>query len=114
MKGARQRVSSDAVCVWDAVRSRAGDSCVPKQTRLARTRATHGVTSMATTSNAFSSCQSRHPASVEASQGPLLDADGKKIEAHGAGLLIDPRSSRVYWYGESMKSQDFRTHAITV
>lgn len=40
--------------------------------------------------------------------------DGKKIEAHGAGLLLDQRSSRVYWYGESKKLKDFTTHAINV
>ena len=61
-----------------------------------------------------SGCQSHHPDAVEPAQGPFWDMDGKKIEAHGAGLLLDQRSSRVYWYGESKKLKDFTTHAINV
>ena len=49
---------------------------------------------------------------VHRSQGPLVDTAGHKIEAHGAGLLLDPRTSRVYWFGESRKLSDFTTHSI--
>ena len=49
---------------------------------------------------------------MQRSQGPLLDSEGHKIEAHGAGLLLDPRTARVYWFGESSKSSDFTSHAI--
>eukprot|EP00927_Polykrikos_kofoidii_P065533 TRINITY_DN61272_c0_g1_i1.p1 TRINITY_DN61272_c0_g1~~TRINITY_DN61272_c0_g1_i1.p1 ORF type:complete len:478 (+),score=58.93 TRINITY_DN61272_c0_g1_i1:47-1480(+) len=31
------------------------------------------------------------------------DTDGKRIEAHGAGILRSPQDNRWYWYGESAK-----------
>ena len=34
------------------------------------------------------------------------DTDGKRIEAHAAGLLLAPTDGRWYWYGESKKLDD--------
>mmetsp|Transcript_14970 Transcript_14970/g.31937 ORF Transcript_14970/g.31937 Transcript_14970/m.31937 type:complete len:346 (-) Transcript_14970:124-1161(-) len=43
-----------------------------------------------------------------------LDTHGARIEAHGAGLLLDAAvGPRAYWYGETAKLADFRTHGVS-
>jgi len=40
------------------------------------------------------------------------DTDGNRIEAHAAGLFFDDPTQRWYWYGESQKTDDLRTHGV--
>ena len=35
-----------------------------------------------------------------------MDTDGKRIEAHAAGMLQSAADSRWYWFGESKKLDD--------
>lgn len=43
----------------------------------------------------------------------LLDNDGNRIEAHGAGMLLSPTDGRWYWYGESKKTPNLTDHGVT-
>jgi len=40
------------------------------------------------------------------------DTDGKRIEAHAAGMLQSPLDGRWYWYGESKKVDDLSSHGV--
>jgi len=50
--------------------------------------------------------------SVIVNGAPWFDDTGKRIEAHGLGLLKDPASGKYYWYGESYKASAASTHGI--
>ena len=43
---------------------------------------------------------------------PWNDTDGKSIQAHATGILIDPVDSSYWWYGESLKTSDLSDHGI--
>lgn len=40
------------------------------------------------------------------------DTDGKSIQAHGAGILIDPHDGLYWWYGESQKTSNMSDHGV--
>lgn len=41
-----------------------------------------------------------------------FDTEGRRIEAHGAGMLQAPSDSRWYWYGESPKGEALSEHGV--
>ena len=43
---------------------------------------------------------------------PWNDTDGKSIQAHSAGILIDPFDGSYWWYGESIKTSDLLDHGV--
>lgn len=43
---------------------------------------------------------------------PWKDTDGHRIEAHGAGMLQNPKDHRWYWYGESRKTGSLSDHGV--
>lgn len=43
---------------------------------------------------------------------PWRDADGEKIEAHGAGMLQSPLDHRWYWFGETNKTSNNNDHGV--
>jgi hypothetical protein len=40
------------------------------------------------------------------------DTDGKSIQAHATGILIDPSDNSYWWYGESLKTSNLSDHGI--
>jgi hypothetical protein len=40
------------------------------------------------------------------------DADGKSIQAHAAGILIDPIDKSYWWYGESLETPIISNHGV--
>lgn len=40
------------------------------------------------------------------------DTDGRRIEAHGAGIIQSPTDKRWYWYGEGEKTDTLEDHGI--
>ena len=40
------------------------------------------------------------------------DTDGNRVEAHAAGMLLDPTTDRWFWYGESRKDSNLSTHGV--
>ena len=43
---------------------------------------------------------------------PWNDTDGKSIQAHSAGILIDPIDGSYWWYGESLKTSTLSDHGV--
>jgi hypothetical protein len=43
---------------------------------------------------------------------PWNDTDGKSIQAHATGILIDPQDGSYWWYGESLKTGSLSDHGI--
>ena len=43
---------------------------------------------------------------------PWNDTDGKSIQAHATGILIDPSDSSYWWYGESLKTSTLSDHGV--
>jgi len=40
------------------------------------------------------------------------DTDGKPIQAHAAGILIDPIDKSYWWYGESLETPIIFEHGV--
>jgi hypothetical protein len=40
------------------------------------------------------------------------DTDGKSIQAHATGILIDPSDNSYWWYGESLKTSSLSDHGV--
>ncbi|CAF1115236.1 unnamed protein product [Adineta ricciae] len=40
------------------------------------------------------------------------DTDGKSIQSHAAGILIDPNDNSYWWYGESLKTSTLADHGV--
>ncbi|UJR24676.1 hypothetical protein I4U23_006049 [Adineta vaga] len=40
------------------------------------------------------------------------DTDGKSIQSHAAGILIDPNDNSYWWYGESLKTSTLSDHGV--
>ena len=40
------------------------------------------------------------------------DTDGQSIQAHAAGILIDPQDQSYWWYGESLKTSNLSDHGV--
>jgi hypothetical protein len=40
------------------------------------------------------------------------DTDGKSIQAHATGILIDPTDNSYWWYGESLKTSTLSDHGV--
>lgn len=43
-----------------------------------------------------------------------LDTDNNQINAHGAGILIDPHDQSYWWYGENAKTDDITLHGVNL
>lgn len=40
------------------------------------------------------------------------DTDGRSIQAHATGILIDPHDNSYWWYGESLKTANLSDHGV--
>ncbi|CAF1155943.1 unnamed protein product [Adineta steineri] len=56
--------------------------------------------------NIYCNCEYIYPGLV------WNDTDGKSIQAHATGILIDPNDESYWWYGESLKTSTLSDHGI--